>query len=283
MKNLWYYLFLAISFSSLAMAEDSRMQVPTLLTRSDADIMIQDQMRLVAQVEKERLQSINAARALSTVQIGASTPKIIMRRLAPRVWPVKPAPIAGEWTAEQHAEWRASRERFRTLSLSATVYDRKLSEIQWRKGPLRFTLLSNVDFNYLSMIGWLETDQTCWSTFFFVNNVDSIREQRYARMAKERGAVYTPRPVPDGSALDSQKADYVIYAEPGDGIPAELVEEMDALHRHYTANEQALKVTWHNRQELNKAHRAWQEANPPTPKDTVINFWPVRSRTNGKN
>ncbi len=281
MKIAIFIGWLVLVFQVATAAEE--IPVPALLTRPEAEAVIKEQMHLAATREKERLQSINAASAVSTMQIGSSTPKIIMRRLTPKAWPVNPAPVAGEWTEEQRAEWRATRQHFRTMQLSATVYDRRLSEIQWRKGALEFTLLSNVDFNYLSMIGWLESGQTHWSTFFFVNNIDSEREQRYARMAEAKGAIYISRRVPDGSMLDSEKADYVIYAEPGVKVPSELIEEMDALHQHYAANEQALKTSWQNRQELTKAHRAWQKANPPVPKDTVINFWPVRSRTNGKN
>lgn len=264
-------------------AAAEKMSVPALLTPPEAEAAIKEQMHLTATREKERLQSINSAQAINTLQVGSSTPKIIMRRLAPKEWPARPKPVAGEWTEKQRAEWRANRKHFHNMQLSATVFDRRLSEIQWRKGTLEFTLLSNVDFNYLSMIGWLENGPTHWSTFFFVNNIDSNREQRFAQMAKEKGRVYTPRRVPDGSMLESGSADYVIYAEPGVKVPSELVEEMDALHQHYTTNEQALKNSWLNRQELSKAHAAWQKANPPVPKDTVINFWPVRSRTNGKN
>lgn len=276
------YLIVAFLFAVPSLASADQTDTSALLTRPDADVIVKEQMRLADQREKERLQSIHSAPALSIVQVGGSTPKIIMRRLVPKTWPVKPAPVAGEWTEEQRAEWRSKRQHFRTMQLSATVYDRRLSEVRWRKNGLEFTLLSNVDFNYLSMIGWLENDRTRWSTFFFVNNIDSEREQRFAGLAEAKGATYTPRPVPDGSVLDFGKADYVIFAEPGDEIPDELVEEMDLLHQHYAANEQALRTSWQNRQELAKAHRAWQKANPPAPKDTVINFWPVRSRTNGR-
>ncbi|MEX1115127.1 MAG: hypothetical protein WEB53_07750 [Akkermansiaceae bacterium] len=276
---LTFHLVILIQVAAIS----QELPIPPILTSSKAEAIVYQEMRLAAQREKERLRSIHAAPALSTWQIGRTTPKITMRRLAPKTWPVKPAPVVGEWTEEQKAEWRDSRQDFRTMQLSATVFDRKLSELQWRKGALDFTVLSNIDFNYISMIGWLESGQTHWSTFFFVSNIDSEREQSYARKAMEKGEVYTPQTVPDGSMLKSDRPDYVIYAKPGEEVPTDLVEEMDALHQHYAINEQALKVAWQNRQEMNEALRAWHEANPPIPRDTVINFWPVRSRTNGKN
>lgn len=285
MKCVRYILFLITLLPAIDAADEEKNQAP--LTRSEASVLIKEQMRVAAQREQERLQSIKTIPALETREIGQSTPKIILRRLNPKPWPVKPiaepAPGVVSRTEEEKAAWRASRQRFRTLQVSATVFDRKLSEIHWRKGELEFTVLSNVDFNYLSMIGWLESGQTYWSTFFFVSNVDSEQEQRFARMAEAKGRTYIPRPVPDGCMLESGKADYVIYAGPEEEIPADLFEEMDALHQHYAANEQALKVAWQNRQLLNAAQLDWQKANPPAPRDTVINFWPIRSRVHGKN
>ncbi len=286
MKRFGYTLLLAALFS-IAKADEVKIQIPALLTGRDADAIVKEQMRVAAQREKETLQSIMASRPLSTVLTDSGTAKTIMRRLPPKAWPMKPAfdqaLEAGQWSEEQKAEWEASSTHDLTIMLSATVYDHKLSEIQWRKDGLEFTVLSNIDFNYLSSLGEMENGLTHWSCFFLVDNVDAELEQQAARRVAAEGEVYIPQPVPDGSMLDSGKADYAIYAEPGDQIPPELVEQMDALHQHFAANEQALKRTWLNRQELNKAHQAWQKANPPVPKKTVINFWPVRSRTNGRN
>jgi len=253
---------------------------PPLLSREAADAMIQNRMAVAAAKTHERLQSIKRAPALTTWSAGPEGSQLILRRLPAKQWPVKPAPVENvenAFTEEQLSAMHAAAFEHKSIMLSATVYDGKISEVVWRKNQQTFTVLSNVDFNFLTMATQIQDGQTHWSNFVFVSNLSSENEQRLADLAVAAGETYVPQPIPDGSILDATKADYVIYAETEEEVPDELVEEMELLHRYYSENEQRLKVAWQNQKTLNEAQRAWNEAHPPKPKDTIINFWPVRS------
>lgn len=83
----------------------------------------------------------------------------------------------------------------RTLNLTALVYDRSFTEITWREEESgeAWTVLSNIDFRYLSGIGSFEDEKHHWSTFLFVSEIDSEKEQETARRAAEEGFNYPPR------------------------------------------------------------------------------------------
>lgn len=121
--------------------------------------------------------------------------------------------------------------------------------------------------------------------------MDSEQEAPKALLAAEKGLPYTPRTadrwlkilpsdfLPSALLHDSTTSpspQYLIFAEKESEIPAELYEELDALHKYYHLNEERLIVEYERRKVLNEARRAWREANPPEPKDAVINFWRVR-------
>lgn len=268
-----------------AWAEEGDQLAP--LTRQEAEILVADEMNLAKQREKERLAQIKADPASHVATHAQGARRVIMRRVASKPWTAKPhieiSDGTAAWTEEQLAEWRDTHRAFRTIILSATVFDRKISELVWRRGDVEFTVLSNVDFNYLTMVGGFESGRTHWSAFFFVDNVDSEEEERFARLAAKNGWEHLPRTSPDEALFQSDKPDYLIYAENEAEVPLELTEELDALHQHYEANEEKLKIAWQRQQALNEARRAWMEANPPKPRDTIINFWPVRRGTRGKN
>ncbi len=174
-------------------------------------------------------------------------------------------------------EWLSGLPRTETLHLSATVFDRSCTELVWRKDDKTFTILSNIDFNYMTTVGGFDDRGVDWSVLFFVDNIDPAKELIRARRAAEYGIIYIPRGMPDTTILSADHADYVIYAESAADVPEDLVEELEAVHRYYAANEGNLKIAWQRRQALAEARRAWQAAHPPKAGNTVINFRPVRS------
>ena len=270
--------------------------MPDLPTRMEADAAIVAEMQGRETREADRKAAIEAVPAFEEWEVDHGIRKTILRRVA------TPARLSNEghrlrneddstvtsegaaWTEKEIAAWVAEQPVHRTLNLTAVVYDQTLTEIIWRDEDRReWTILSNIDFRYLGGIGHFEDETHHWMTFLFVYEVDSEKETETARRATEKGFPYEPRSadrwfslVP-GDFLASSEAEYLIVAEDEKAdIPVALYEELDALHRYYHANEESLIAEYERNKVMNEARRAWHEANPPEPKDTVINFWRVR-------
>lgn len=166
---------------------------------------------------------------------------------------------------------------YRTISLSVTVYDRKISEILYRDETGRqIKAVSNIDFNYLSGFASFEDEAAHWSSLMMVGNIDSEQEQDLSERARLFGTTYRPKTGPDPSLFSSTTPEYIVYAKSEEAVPEELFEQLDALHRYYAANEDRLKVLYQRREALAAAHKRWKEANPPVEKDIIINFSPIR-------
>ena len=60
--------------------------------------------------------------------------------------------------------------------------------------------------------------------------------------------------------------------------PAEALAPLDALHTYYDANRERLAEESARREAERIAHEQWLKEHPTVPKDTVIKFWPKKSR-----
>jgi len=279
-------LALTLMIASMAVLKAAEEVLPGMLSAQEAKAMVDEEVDLALKREKERLAEIKSVMAIHVTKSPLPSQKVTMRRVASKPWPARP-PVeipdgAVVWTEEQLAAWRDTQVESRTVILSATVFDRKITELTWRNDGKEFTAISNIDFNYLAPIIGFDNGKTHWSAFFFVENVKSEKRERGARLAMINGWEHVARTIPDAKLLQSDAADYKIYADDAEDVPLDLIAELDALHEHYAANEKELKVAWQHREALNDARRAWAEANQAQPKDTVINFWPVRSRAQAK-
>lgn len=271
-------ILVLLSFSGSASAIAEEILLP--LTPAEADHRVATEMNSTRQREIQRRNAIESVQAhqVKTTILGHHT--TVMRRVLSKPWTFK-SPVEANFSYTQNPNPQIPDTHFRSSNLSATVFDRKISELVWRKGDLTYTILSNIDFNYLTVVTGFEDAGLHWSVFLMVDNVDTELEKKQAAISNE-DEKYIPRLMPDSAYLISGKPDYVVYAEHADEIPDALVEELDAFHRHYAANEASLKIAWHNQQRINEARAAWFAANPPIRKPTVINFWPVRSSLHRK-
>lgn len=289
--KLFFSFFAALAFSS-SWIFSKEAKLPKVPTQAEAIAAITAEMQAREAREADRKASIEAVPASEEWEADHGDRKTVLRRVAP------PPPrlttrqsesadkIANspKWTEAQIAEWIAKRPEDRTLNLSATVYDQAFTEITWRdENRNEWTILSNIDFRYFAGIGHFDDERHRWITFLFVDEVNSDREARIARYAREKGFDYTPRTadrwlsrVP-GDFLRSTESEYIVVAESEEStIPQELYEELDALHRYYDTHEERLIAEYERNKVLKEARRAWHEANPPEPKDSVINFWRIR-------
>lgn len=192
------------AIKTAAWAEEGDQLAP--LTRQEAEILVADEMNLAKQREKERLAQIKADPASHVATQAQGTRRVIMRRVASKPWTAKPHIEAydgtGTWTEEQLAEWRDAHGPYRTVILSATVFDRKMSELVWIKGNVEFTILSNVDFNYLTMVGGFESGRTHWSAFSTKSPENTRASSNPWRFSSARA----PRPTPSAIRMAAAKS-----------------------------------------------------------------------------
>ncbi|MCH8474217.1 MAG: hypothetical protein LAT55_03205 [Opitutales bacterium] len=287
--------FAALLFSPVILFAEAN-PVPQVPTRAEADAAISAEMQAREDREADRKAAIEAVPAFEEWEVDHGNRKTILRRVAPPIPRLRDesqttnlksesaSPTSDVWTEEEIAAWMAEQPVHRTLNLTATVYDQSFTEITWRdEDRQEWKIVSNIDFRYLGGIGHFDDETHHWMTFLFVYEVDSEKQESIARRATEEGFDYTPRTadhwlsIIPGDFLSSPEPEYIIIAEHEEAaIPAVLYEELDALHRHYHANEERLIADYERNKVMNEARRAYLEANPPKPKDTVINFWRVR-------
>ncbi len=212
--------------------------------------------------------------------------RLLFRQVAPPPAAARAIePIPRERTGDRFAEFlrlEAERKPQRNISLSATVYDREVTEIRlWHEGE-QYRALSNVAFNHLQTIGNFEDETAHWSFFGMVVSVRAEDEAEAAEQARRFGAAYLPRERPDTSGFTSlEEPEYLVYPETDQPVPNAVLVKLDAIHAFYLANEPTLAIRHQRREALAEAHRKWREENPPEAKDSVVNFWPIRSNSAG--
>ena len=261
----------------------------THLSRLEAERIVRDRMEAKAFLEAEYRSALESMEALAewVVPKHASSGKAtIFRRVAPPPRPLlveKTNSPRREITEEERAAFlrrEAEGKPRLNISLSATVFDGEISEISlWHEGE-RYKVLSNVPFSYLQVIGSFEDETAEWSYFGMVHQKDAQEEASFAEQAKAFGGNYIPSPRPDKSLFSSMEVpEYLVLAKQDQAIPNAVLTRLDAIHSYYLANEKRLAAQYQRRQALAEARREWQEANPEVPKDTIINFWPIRSNS----
>lgn len=279
----------ALSFIPIVLFAKA-MEVPQIPTRAEADLAIAAEMQARQARDADRKASIEAVAALEEWEVDRGVQKTILRRVSPQpvTFNLPNPPVAATteqtWTEEELAALLAEQPVHRNLNLTALVFDDTFTEITWRDDNHReWTILSNIDFRYLGGIGSFEDDNYYWSTFLFVYGVDSNEEADIAQQAAAKGYEYEPHTadswlslIPEDFLVSGEPEYLIITEDEANTIPVALYEELDALHAHYKANEERLIAEFKRSKVLNEARRAWHEANPPEPKDTVINFWKIR-------
>lgn len=188
------------------------------------------------------------------------------------------------WTEEEWAAMIAAQPEHQSISLSVTVFGDEYSKILWReprdederrKAPEEFEIWSNVNLNYLRPISSFDRDNIVYSYMGFTSTITREDEARRRGYAKERGFDYESRWQSPPVRFTEGKAEYVVVEAEERRIPPELYEQMDALFTHYFENEARFKAEFLRSEALGKAREAYLKANPPEPKDVIINHWPI--------
>lgn len=205
---------------------------------------------------------------------------IIMNRVVPPVLPEPPPPppppTAEELAAMQAAAalWRPLK-KYEILFLSATVYDRRVTEIRWFDNQRQYKVFSNIDFNFLAGVNWFETEDTEYMLLMGLGNETSEQAEAFNQRILEQGLPkYLRKEIPSPTEFSSTRSEYAVVEDEQRTAPADWeLTALDALHVFYDANKTRLAEEYVKREAENSAREQWLKDHPPFPKNTIINFW----------
>ena len=167
------------------------------------------------------------------------------------------------------ADYRAAHPQTAVLSMGATVYRSQVSPPRtlvsyWPEpGGDPITLWSSADFSLIAGIhSFVATDGRTYSLFMAWGSIDTTRTAEAAR------GTNLPLDIPifpDGPATFS-----IVGTAPAD--PSVLVP-IQSLHDLYNKEFALLKTASEGRESARLQREADLKANPPQPKNLVVNFW----------
>jgi hypothetical protein len=192
--------------------------------------------------------------------------KVIMQRVTDPGLPDPPAPPPPKTKEELEAlraspEWQeliAKHKETKLILLSATVVDGEATFLRWWHGGEEFQAWSNVNFHHLSGFAEFEDEKTRYA---FIMEVGDVRTDGDRRLA-------WPGNPPDLGV------DYPAFTlVKGDAGDSEGLRMMESMHDLYENERETLVAAHEARLRARAEREAWLKANPPQPKDTVIQFW----------
>lgn len=205
---------------------------------------------------------------LQTSSINLGNRSAIYNLVAPPVLPPPPAPAPPPppLTAEEIQALEAQpQKKSVVLFLSATVFNRQVTQLRWSDENGLHTAFSNIDFNYFSGPSGFETTAT--SYFLFMGLGNQTREEAGASSVQ----------VPPLSQFSATASQYSVVENSTNPPTAESLKALDDMHTYFDANRQQMIDSYNKRVTDQAARAQWLLDHPPVPHDTVINFWPVKS------
>ena len=213
---------------------------------------------------------------------------ITIRHIKPIDLPPPPAPVEAAPAevdaefAQRLAEYRETHPKSDLLFLSATVYRSKDSPPRtlvryWPKGnDGDVTFWSSADFALIAggINSFVDSAGDCHHLMMAWSKVDI---ERMAEIWASRGLQYDPPEIPD---LPEGKASFQVIGEQPD---AEKLTPIQALHDIYNSEYERLKTASEGRERARIEREEYLKANPPQPKDIILNFWRTeKPAANGK-
>ena len=213
--------------------------------------------------------------ASTTQQQGGRT--ITIQKIKPIALPPPPEPAPSPdfddaAFKQRLAELRANHPRTDTLVLSATVYrsqdvpPRTLVHYRPAGKGGQITFWSSADFALISGIHSF-ADSAARTHWLFMGWGD-VDTTRMATLLASHGREYHAPAIPvfpDGPATFT-----IVGTPPAD--PTVLVP-IQSLHDLYNSEYARLKTAWEGREHARIEREVYLKANPPQPKDIVLNYW----------
>lgn len=221
-------------------------------------------------------------KVLDSVEVRHPDRSVFYQRVAPPTAPPRrtpaPVPVAQPLSLEETAaqEARASKQ-FEVLMIFATVYDRRVTELRWSVGEHQYRAWSSIDFNDFAGTTEIETSDTVYLLILGLGNDTAEAVEAANKDAAARG-LRGRKELPVVERFHSKRSGYLLADAEREEPPPEALAPLDALHIYYDANRERLHEEAGRRTAERLANEQALKEHPPKPKDTVIRFWPKRSR-----
>jgi hypothetical protein len=217
-------------------------------------------------------------RVLQSKRVDLGDRSLILNRVVPQVLPHSPVnavPAVKSEAAETATEdERTPQKKQEVLFLSATVYDRQVTEVRWWAGQREIKIFTNIDFNLVAGIGGFETDDTVYTLIMGLGNETREEIEAFNEQAAKSGwPARSFKQVPPLDSFRKTRSEYILADDQGKELPEEVTKALDALHTFYDANRQRLAEHYAKREAARIERERWLKEHPPVPKDTVINYW----------
>ncbi len=198
---------------------------------------------------------------------------IIVQEVMPPVEPPPPPPLPPppELTPEQkaaleqkRAEWLKNYRPPRHLFVSCTIYDFKATRITWFHKGWRYVAWSNLDWNdFAGMMSFVSGEpKTRHTVFLGLGNINTQTPRRPGGLPAS-----PPEAIPE---LPQDEPGFVVIQ--GDATNTEALRDLQAMHDLYRTEGTRLREARLKREQAQRDREAWLLANPPQPRDTIIQF-----------
>lgn len=226
-------------------------------------------------------------RVLDSQEVDLGSRSIIYNRVETPVLKPQPTPIEQPTaplvehvpTPEELAEMQRWEEmNYVSLFLSCTVYDSQLTEVRFRDGETDVVFWSTINFNYLSQLFDLQIRDSYYSVFMAVGDLtrEEFHQQNEELHRMNRSDLVSSWPT-DLLAENNTTPSSEWRITSTHPVSAEAQRAIEDLHKYFDTNREALIAQHAEREAARIAHEQWLKDNPPQPKDTVIQFFPIRS------
>ena len=202
---------------------------------------------------------------LKRVEIKRGDHSIIFQHVAPPQATAPSAPVpppkAPDPSPQQlEAQRRREAKQQRVLFFSATVFDHKLTELSWTEESGTYRAFSNIDFQYFSGMGEIETADAIYTLMLAL---DSGTPEALAERT---------RAFPQTALLPKDRSAWLLTEGPGkESTP--VMTALDSIHPFYDAHRDELIRAYEQRVAANAERERQLREHPPVKKDTVITYW----------
>lgn len=244
-----------------------------MITAAEADQRIRTTETAKLEATAELKNSLEQMPSFYETEKSVGDRKVIFRRVAPPAkLPVpEPAINTSAGKSPDFSQFSQPTKEPVIVHLYATVYGDAYSKLVLTHEKKRYTAWTNLNFNYLQLVGSFATEERRYSYFGVTDRIDLQQEARNARFANERGFDYKSRwqapPVNFG-----EDPEYVLVTEDAREVSEEVYRQLDDLTGYYLANKDRLEVEFHNAMELQAARERYENTHPEEPEDIVLNY-----------
>jgi hypothetical protein len=272
------YTSLLVILYALAAIPCMGQEQPTAnpLTPAEADAIVSQQMADREQQRQAKVAELESATVIESFEADLGDRKVVFNRVVPGSGQTTTTAKAASVTmakASSDALSQAeivrlskevdSRENF-SIFLNAEVFSGPVSELRWQYKGKEYVAYANVDFKYFSGLSDFESTNAHYSVLLAAS--DGSR----ARLKNSASGQWVPS-IEDFSA---EGIEYLVLEDQASEDDS-AYGVIAAMLSYYAEHESEMIVSYQRAEALREAKKRYLEANPPQPRDTIINFSPI--------